>query len=363
MKYFFALLILVHGLIHLMGFVKAFEFGHITQLTKEIPKSIGIFWLIATALFILATLLLLLNKSFWPAAAIIAVLVSQVLVVSTWQDAKFGTIANVIILIVATLTWTTQRFESRFKKDVQTHLQKSNAISTDILTEDDLQPLPLPVQKYLQYARVVGKPKVKNVKIVFDGKMRGREQDWFKFRSIQYNFFEDPTRLFFMKAQMFGITVPGYHEYQDETATMDIRLLRLFTVAQAKGPEMNQTETVTLFNDMCIMAPSTLIDKRIEWETIDSTAVKAVFTNGANKISAALYFNETGQLLNFVSDDRYDVNAMKQYRFSTPMKNYQQIDGRYVPVYGEAIWHYTEGEFVYGQFVLKSIEYNMLAFQ
>jgi hypothetical protein len=143
---------------------------------------------------------------------------------------------------------------------------------------------------------------------------------------------------------------------------MKIKLLGLFTVMEAKGPEMNKAETVTVFNDMCLMAPATLIDKRITWEAIDNRSAKATFVNGTNKISAVLYFNENGQLTNFTSDDRLDVNEQKQIRFSTPVKNYKLIEGRTVPTYGETIWHYPDGEFVYGQFNLSKIDYNVSEF-
>jgi hypothetical protein len=111
------------------------------------------------------------------------------------------------------------------------------------------------------------------------------------------------------------------------------------------------------------MAPAALIDKRIEWTSIDSLSAKATFTNGVNKITAILYFNEQGQLINFTSDDRYAIGDMKQYRFSTPVKNYKLIDGRNVPTYGETIWHYPDGEFVYGKFTLKSVGYNVAEFK
>ena len=65
--------------------------------------------------------------------------------------------------------------------------------------------------------------------------------------------------------------------------------------------------------------------------------------NGANSISAILYFNEAGYLVNFASDDRYEINDKKQYRFSTPVKNYKEIEGRTIPTYGETIWHYPMG--------------------
>lgn len=140
---------------------------------------------------------------------------------------------------------------------------------------------------------------------------------------------------------------------------MQVKLFGLFPVIQAQGPMMNKAETVTFFNDMCLMAPSTLIDKKIQWEPVDNLSAKATFTNGKNKITATLYFNELGQLVNFISDDRYDIGDKKQYRFSTPVKEYKKINGQNIISYGEAVWHYPEGEFVYGKFHLEEIEYNV----
>jgi hypothetical protein len=140
---------------------------------------------------------------------------------------------------------------------------------------------------------------------------------------------------------------------------MDIRLFGLIPIVKQSGDIMNKTETVTLFNDMCLMVPATLIDKRIQWQPIDSLTTKAVFTNRGISISAILYFNELGQLINFTSDDRTSISDMKQYRFSTPVAAYKNINGINVMSGGEAIWHYPDGEFVYGKFNLKNIKYNL----
>ena len=363
LKYLFAFIMLIHGLIHFMGFAKAYNYGNITQLTKYISKPVGVLWLITAILFIVAVLLFLLKKESWPYIAIIAAVISQILIIAVWKDAKFGTILNIIILFVTIASYATYHFETEFKADVKRHIAQTNFLNNDLLTEADIVSLPIPIQKYIRYAGAINKPKVKNVKIVFDGEMRDKGKDFFKFISVQYNFFDDPTRLFFMKAKMYGLPVPGYHCYQNEHATMQIKLLGLFNVVNIKGAEMNKAETVTVFNDMCLMAPASLIDKRIEWTPIDSLSAKATFTNGVNKISAILYFNELGQLVNFISDDRYAITDMKQYRFSTPVKDYAQINGRNIMQYGETIWHYPDGEFVYGKFTLKSIEYNVADFK
>jgi len=121
---------------------------------------------------------------------------------------------------------------------------------------------------------------------------------------------------------------------------------------------MDKAETVTLFNDWCIFAPAALVDKRIQWQAADDHSVKATFTNHSVSISATLFFNEMGQLVNFVSDDRYDISEKNQYRFSTPVGEYKNINGLMLPTFGETIWHYPEGKFTYGKFHLRSIAYN-----
>ncbi|WP_310556942.1 DUF6544 family protein [Flavobacterium sp.] len=363
MKYIFSIILIFHGLIHFMGFAKAFGYGNITQLAKDIPKSIGVFWLITALLFIVATILFFLKNEYWIYFGIIASILSQILIFTVWKEAKLGSIPNLIIIVVAFLSWTTYNFEATFRKDVNKNLQESKSTNTDFLTENDIQSLPKSVQKYLRYCGVMNKPKVKNFRIVFDGEMREKGKDWFKFQSVQYNFFDNPTRLFFMKAKMFGTIVPGYHNYQKAKASMQIKLFGAFPVVDVSGIEMNKAETVTVFNDMCLMAPATLIDKRIQWKTIDNFNVEATFNNEGFVIKAILTFNEKGQLTNFVSDDRYAISDMKRYRFSTPVKDYELFNGIRIMTYGEAIWHYPDGQFVYGKFYLKSIEYNVGEFK
>lgn len=144
---------------------------------------------------------------------------------------------------------------------------------------------------------------------------------------------------------------------------MDIRLLSLVNVQYQDGKEMDIAETVTWFNDLCLFAPAGFIDKRIEWKSIDSLSSQATFTNNNITISAILYFNTDGELVNFVSDDRYQIVSetnRKAIRFSTPVKNYVEFNGRKFPSYGEAIWNLPEGDLVYGQFNTKKVEYNVM---
>lgn len=358
MKYLFAIIVLIHGGIHLLGFIKAFNFSEIQQLTQPISRMTSLVWLFTFLLFFTTAVGLLLGKSWWFYLSMVSVFISQILIVAFWQDAKFGTIANVIILVVAGLAWSDHRFEAQFLRDTRLNLDRVKTFPGKILTEADIAHLPLPVQHYMGYSGALNQPQVSNFQLKFSGQMRGKGQDWFSFESIQYNFFDSPSRHFFMRGKFFGLSMPGYHKYQDGHASMEVSFFGLFPLVKVSGPEMDIAETVTFFNDMCLFAPAALIDDRITWETKNDNEVLATFSYNQTSIKAILRFNDQGQLVDFISEDRYEVNEMKQLTFSTPVFSYDQINDRTVVSYGEGVWHYPEGPFVYGKFMLKDIIYN-----
>ncbi|MCX6578607.1 MAG: hypothetical protein NT166_00305 [Candidatus Aminicenantes bacterium] len=107
-KIIFCIIIIVHGLIHLMGFVKAFKLAPMDQLTQPISKPVGLLWLLTALLFLAAVFLFLRRLEFWWIIAAPAIIISQVLIIFSWRDAKFGTIANLIILLNIIL-WNTNK--------------------------------------------------------------------------------------------------------------------------------------------------------------------------------------------------------------------------------------------------------------
>lgn len=359
MRIAFIIILVIHGLIHLLGFVKAFGLADVKQLTQTISKPFGTVWLLVCILFVITAIMYISKNGYWWLPGFIAVLISQILVILYWQDAKFGTIANVIILAIAIIGFSTWSYYNKYQSDVRTALEKISPSRQAILTETDMEHLPEPVKIYIRYCGAIGKPKVSHFKIKFTGKIRKDEQsEWMPFNSEQYNFMDTPARLFFMKATMKGLPVAGYHLYINGRAYMDIRLLSLFKVQYQDGAEMDISETVTFFNDMCCMAPPTLIDKRIKWLETDQNKVKASFTNNDITITAWLYFDDNGALINFISEDRYAADVNKQLTWATPLKDYQEIKGYTLAGNAETIYTYPNGDLCYGTFKLIDVEYN-----
>jgi hypothetical protein len=132
-----------------------------------------------------------------------------------------------------------------------------------IITEADLELLPAPVQRYLRLTGSVGQPRILNFSIRWKGRMRSLATD---------------------------------------------RLLSLVTMVDAKGPVMDKSETVTILNDLCMFAPTALLDRALRWESSDRSF-------GARRFAR----------------------------------------------HGEALTHAADGTFAYGEFALQSIDFNISA--
>lgn len=95
-----ALLMVIHGFIHLLGFLKAFEVAEMEELKQPVTKQSGVFWLIAFLLFLLTAILFLAQFWYWMIFGIFGALISQTLIIQAWDDAKFGTIPNLFLIIL-----------------------------------------------------------------------------------------------------------------------------------------------------------------------------------------------------------------------------------------------------------------------
>ncbi len=183
--------------------------------------------------------------------------------------------------------------------------------------------------------------------------------------SEQVNTLSPARRLFWMDARMFGLPVLGLHAYVGDEASMRVRVLGLVSVADARGPEITRAETVTLFNDLCILAPSMLLGSALRWEALGPDRARGFFTNAGHTVSAELLFGSDGMLLDFISDDRTrsaDGAAFERARWSTPLSATRSFGPLRLASRGEAMWHLADGtSFAYIELELLEIEHDPAA--
>ena len=113
MKIIIAILIFMHGVAHLVGFVVPWK---ITQL-EEMPykttllngsldigntgiRIIGILWLMTALAFFVSVYFIFFHSPLWLVFTIFIILFSMILCILGWPDSKIGVFANFFILLV-----------------------------------------------------------------------------------------------------------------------------------------------------------------------------------------------------------------------------------------------------------------------
>ena len=87
MRWVFAFIIALHGLIHLMGPAKAFGYADLPQLTQPISRGMGGVWLVAAVLTLAAVAALFIWPRGWWMVGAAALALSQVAIFTSWSDA------------------------------------------------------------------------------------------------------------------------------------------------------------------------------------------------------------------------------------------------------------------------------------
>jgi hypothetical protein len=313
----------IHGLIHLMGAFKGFGWAEVGELREPISTMMGGAWLTGAALMVSAGITFVRPLRWWWPLGGFAAVFSQILISTAWSDAKAGTAANVILLVTAIreyLAYGPDSARSVFGRQAAASIAElPGSTHLAVLSEVDLADLPAPVAGYLRRCGAVGRPRVQHFHAKIHGRIRGGlDKPWMTFTGEQVNTYgPQPNRLFFIDATMIGLPVDVLHLYIGRFATMQVKVLSLLKMVNASGPELARAETVTLFNDMCVLAPAALVDAAITWQPIDRHRVRGSMTRGEHTVTADLVFDGDGYLEFCLDDITYNARPVDGVRHAS----------------------------------------------
>ena len=359
-----ALLILIglHGVIHLFGFLKAFGFYEFTGINHSISKTSGLFWLLTFVIFIITIILCFFRIRIWWIFGLTAVLISQVLIFNYWTDTKYGTIANLIILVATMLTYLNYDFENLIRQERTKLFEKSSKHDKTILSSEDLVGLPAIVQKWLNYSHVIGKAKVSNVYLTQDLqlKFKPEQKEWSHGVSEQYFTIQPPAFNWDIRTQMNPLmSVIGRDKFEHGKAEMLIKLFALIPVVDVKNDEKVNQSALQRYLAEIVWFPSASLSQYLTWEEIDELSAKATLNYNGTKGSGIFYFNETGQFEKFVAMRFKDSNDAKPVKWTVVATKTEEKNGIKIPTECKVIWYAKPEQWTWLKLKIKHIEYNV----
>jgi hypothetical protein len=362
MRTIFIILIAIHGIIHVFGFLKAFDICEFNAISQPISKTFGILWFSSFLLFAITIILNLMQSNYWWLSGLFAVIISQVLIFNYWSDAKFGTIANVIILVYLIIGFAGFNFNNKIKEERIELLNSSQNENKNIISPEDLESLPTVVQKWLTNIGVVGTPQVFKVYVTqeLQLKLKPDQENWNIGKAEQYFTIQPPGFNWSIRTEMNSfLSVEGRDKFIDGKGEMTIKLLSLIPVANAKDDKKIDQATLQRYLAEIVWFPSAALSQYIKWETIDDYAARATMTYKGTKGSGVFHFDKNGNFKKFVAMRYQDSIAEEPIKWTVIATKTEERNGIKIPIECEASWELNSGDWTWLKLKITSIQYDV----
>ncbi|MCC5929624.1 MAG: hypothetical protein JJU28_10295 [Cyclobacteriaceae bacterium] len=362
MKYFFQVLMVIHGAIHALGFIKGFQWAEIDNLSSPISKTSGIFWLLALVMFVLSALLLWRNNNYlWMLLAGMAVFISTILILQHWDDAKFGMIANVIIAMGIIISFSGYVFNQQIVKEKEKILKEVSNANQEQLKQDELIHLPKAIQKWLLNSGAVGQPKPNTVWLrqKFNMKLKPEQGNWYMAVAEQCFTTEKPAFIWTVQLNMSPfIQIKGRDKFENGKGEMQMKMNNLISLGKETGEKMDEGTLQRFLGEM-VWFPSFALSPYVQWEEMDELTAKATMTYKGTSGSGVFHFNNQGELVNFTAW-RYKGNDpdAKRYEWVITAEEHALFNGIKIPSKCSATWKLDEGDWNWCVLEITELEYD-----
>lgn len=362
MRIIFLIIVLLHALIHLLGFVKAFNLAEVKELTLPISKPFGIVWLVTALIFLLYAYLYFTNNRQTWIFGLIAVLVSQILIITFWQDAKIATLPNLIILIAVAFFYGNSSFATLVEKEKAEILSKSEIKKAEVFSEAEIKDLPEVIQKWLKNSGAIGREKTQNGKIIQTAqmKMKPDQENWSTAKAMQYTVIPEPSFLWTVDLKMNRFMwFKGRDKFQEGKGAMLIKMNSLVNMVNETGEKINEGSLQRFLGEM-VWFPSLAVSPYVSWEAIDDLSARATMSYKNTTGSGTFYFDENGDFVKFIALRFQGNEADAQRReWILTVDDYKFFEGIKVPSEMKATWRLDNEDWTWLQLKIEHIEYNI----
>jgi hypothetical protein len=253
--------------------------------------------------------------------------------------------------------------------EVEQQIDDARSRQASVISEADIAGFPEPVQRYLRYAGVVGKPHIRFVRLKYEGFFRrSANERWAPLQAEQTYTTVPPSFVFHagMKSSFF-VRATVREKYMDGKGSLLLKIWPGFTVANANGATTDIDQADRYLNEM-VFFPTAYVKPYNQWEAIDKNSAKVSLSYQGVTISAVAYFNEQGEMVKFVGQKHIGTDGTMSgtermlAKWTVNLREYEERHGFRVPTRGEAIFHLDSGDFEYIRVTgVPELEYDTFA--
>jgi hypothetical protein len=344
--YVVAALVIIHGLVHLMGFVAYWPLREVTELPYKTtllggrwdvgPSGMRLFsvvWLVTAVTFIVSAIALMTGKAWWLPLIGTAVLLSLVICVLDWQNAFRGAILDLVILVPVLLAWGLRIQPQPFPA----YPEPTAELTTVPLPSG----LPAPVARYYRtitsasLSPSVGEqiPVIETAVITARGTVRFAEITF----PARLRFTHDAGQGYrhYIEATLFGKPLLKVNEtYLDGQARMALPVGVI-----ENEPQVDMAANLGLWGESAWLPSIYLTDPRVRWQAIDDTTARLIVPFGEEEDSFTVFFDGETGLIRRMEALRYReaADTEKILWWFEPL-DWAEFQGILVPSPGAVTW-------------------------
>lgn len=367
MRVVLTVLLTLHGAMHVLGFLKWSRLASVPQLGGRTLVSFSgtgerVFaaaWLGVLLALLSAAVLRIVRDDSWWVLALGGVLISQCLIVLVWQDAKFGTIANVLILVPIVIAAAHARFSRQVDAEIRALFAEFSAPAS-VVGRAELEHLPAPVRRWLEASGVVGREPIRSVRLKQLGDLRtSPDAAWMPARAEQYFSVPSPAFVWRVDATMMHVLpIVGRDKYVAGHGNMLIKAASIVSVVDAADEKIDHGSMLRFLGEI-VWFPAAASSPYIAWEPIDASSAKGTMRHEGSTASAVFRFDERGRVLGMHAE-RYlgGGTDAKLTPWLVSCSEWQIFEGIEVPSRGDVGWKLASGYFSYYRWEILDLQFN-----
>lgn len=266
---------------------------------------------------------------------------------------KMGLILGIILLLVSILVIYFNVPYSRLKTNFKDYLVASeeNINENKKSVKYALEDLPQSMQNFYSYTKLVNKVSSNHVSFNFkDADFVNIEMNkTLKINYSEHIFGDVPARFAFIDSSLYGIPFQGLDSFINGEGGMKGVVAKNITLFNQRGEEMNKAALVTWLAEIIFM-PSQLLSGDVDIKEIDKNTVGVSITYDNIKASGIYKFLDSGELVEFTTDDRaliYNDGRLEHRKWSALYEDYKNNGDLLLPNRLKSKWHFDNEDIIY----------------